>query len=68
MQEMTEIKKRKGDNWPCGRDAHSACCLGFKTSHPQLLVVGGIDKFDKTLGDVWIFDLSSEKWREVRES
>ena len=48
-----------------GRDAHGACCLGFGSENPQLLIVGGLNPFDETIGDAWMFDLSSQTWRKV---
>ena len=61
----------KGDPWPEERLYHAACCLNFGEEHPQLLVSGGVDKkyeqdFGGILGDIWIFDVDSRKWTEVR--
>ena len=65
FQVVTELRRKGGQPWPAARDAHAACCLGFGSENPQLLVIGGIDAFDETIGDAWIFDLSSQTWREV---
>ena len=45
---------------------HAACCLGFNSEHPQLLVSGGRTCYDKGLKDVWAFNLSQKKWKHVR--
>ena len=44
---------------------HAACCLGFNTEHPQLLVSGGRNCNDKSLRDVWKFDLTLNRWEHV---
>ena len=48
------------------RSLHAATCLGYGGDRPQLLVTGGRDKFNMILNDVWILDLASGRWREVR--
>ena len=68
FQTVSELKRKKGQPWPTGRDAHAACCLGFGSDNPQLLIIGGIDSYDKTIGDAWIFDFSSQTWRKVYTS
>ena len=55
----------KGESIPKGRDEHVAVCLGYGGDHPQLLVTGGRDRI-AVLSDVWILDVQSERWREVR--
>ena len=55
----------EGDPWPVRRDDHAAVCLGFGGDHPQLLITGGWDG-EIALGDVWILDIRSWRWREVR--
>ena len=30
-----------------------------------MLVTGGVDSDDKSLGDAWLFDVTSRKWKEV---
>ena len=44
---------------------HAACCLGFNTERPQLLVSGGRNSNDKSLRDVWKFDLALKRWEHV---
>ena len=51
---------------PVGRLFHATVCLGYGGNHPQLLVSGGMDNDKNVLGDMWIFDVESKKWREVR--
>ena len=65
VKEWTKLEKPKGAPWPAGRDSHAACCLNFGEEHPQLLVTGGVDKDVNTLGDAWILDINSGRWREV---
>ena len=59
-------RKIEGRLRPCGRDSHAACCLGFGSKHPTLLVVGGVDNDGRTLNDAWLFHVSSERWTQVR--
>ena len=47
------------------RAFHTAVCLGYG-DHPQLLLYGGMDGDHKVLSDVWILDVESRRWREVR--
>ena len=54
------------DQWPEARGHHSACCLNTGEDHPMVLVTGGVGKGIKALGDMWILDVDSGKWIEVR--
>ena len=56
-----------GDQWPVRRGGHAACCLNYGEDHPQLLVSGGVNEACKrnVLGDMWILNVESGKWREV---
>ena len=65
FQTVSELKRKEGQPWPTGRDAHAACCLGFGSDNPQLLIIGGIDPYDETIGDAWMLDFSSQTWRMV---
>ena len=56
----------QGEPWPVERADHAACCLNYGETHPQLLVSGGLAKDGKTLGDMWILDVDSGKWKKVR--
>ena len=60
------MEPREDEPWPVGRDSHAACCLGYAGDHIHLLVISGRGRDDKTLRDVWLFDLSLKKWKEVR--
>ena len=60
------MEPREGEPWPVERDAHAACCLGYAGDHIHLLVTGGLGKDNKTLRDIWLFNLSLKKWKEVR--
>ena len=44
---------------------HAACCLGFNTGHPQLLVTGGRSNQDTPIEETWLFDVAKKKWNEV---
>ena len=65
VQIITKLEREEGEPWPIGRSFHAACCLGFGSKHPHLLVTGGVDNDDKTLGDAWLFDVNNRKWKEV---
>ena len=60
------MEPREGEPWPVERNSHAACCLGYAGDHIYLLVIGGLGKDNKPLKDVWLFDLSLKKWKEVR--
>ena len=55
----------QGESCPEGRGRHAAVCLGYGGDHPQLLVTGGIFG-SSVLSDVWMLDVQSGRWREVR--
>jgi len=40
--------------------------ITVETQNPQLLVTGGWDRQGKVLGDAWILDVDSGRWRKVR--
>ena len=65
MQIIIKLEREAGEPWPVGRASHAACCLGFGSKHPHLLVTGGVDNDKKTLGDAWLFDVNNRKWKEV---
>ena len=60
-----KVEPLEGELWPRERDGHAACCLGYDGDHPHLLIHGGRGKDNKTLNDMWLFNLSSRKWQEV---
>ena len=60
------MEPREGEPWPVERWSHAACCLGYAGDHIHLLVTGGLGSDDKPLKDVWLFDVSLKKWKEVR--
>ncbi len=59
------MKPVQGEPWPVERSFHAACCLNYGHDHPQLLVYGGVDDGNKTLGDMWILDVDTVQWSEV---
>ena len=56
----------EGEPWPVARYCHCACCIGYTGDHIHLLVSGGRGSDGEPLNDVWMFDLSLKKWKEVR--
>ena len=66
MQHFSKMDTQ-GESCPKGRDAHAAVCLGYGGDHPQLLVTGGRESdIGDVLSDVWLLDVQSGRWREVR--
>ena len=66
MQHWRKLVGQEGEPCPVGRSAHAAVCLGYGGDHLYLLVTGGLDNDTTTLSDVWMLDLKSGRWREVR--
>ena len=66
-QVWTKLERPEGVPWPMERVWHAACCLNYGDDYPQLLITGGLDKNLNTLSDAWLLDLTSGRWREVRE-
>ena len=67
MQDWRKLEcQEKGVPRPMGRSSHDAVCLGYGGDHPHLLVTGGLDNDKTVLGDAWMLDLQSGRWREVR--
>ena len=60
------MKPVQGEPWPVERRSHAACCLNYGQDHPQLLVHGGEDTRNQVLADMWILDVDTGKWTEVR--
>ena len=60
------MEPREGEPWPVERDSHAACCIGYGGDHVHLLVTGGRGRDGKILNDVWLLNLSSKRWTEVR--
>ena len=51
---------------PVERWCHGACCVNYGEDHPKLLISGGLGEGSNVLGDMWILDVNSGKWTEVR--
>lgn len=66
IQQWSKVDSHEEKPRPVRRVLHSAVCLGQGGDHPQLLITGGIDDNEDTLGDLWLLDLGSGRWREVR--
>ena len=60
------MEPAQGDQWPEARDDHATCCLNYGEDHPMILVSGGRTKGLKILENLWILDVDSGKWTEVR--
>ena len=66
MQHWRKVECQEGEPCPVGRSRHAALCLDYSGDHPHLLITGGVSKNDNVLSDMWILNLQSEKWKEVR--
>ena len=64
MQHFSKMDTQ-GESRPKERDSHAAVCLGYGGDHPQLLVTGG-NAGGNVLSEVWLLDVQSWRWREVR--
>ena len=59
-------ERNKEDKWPKMRlGHHAACCLGFNTENPQLLISGGRIKRQLPPKDIWILNLATSTRKEV---
>ena len=66
MQHFSKMDTQ-GESCPKERSSHAAVCLGYGGDHPQLLVTGGLGRrSNDVLSDVWLLDVQSGRWREVR--
>lgn len=65
MQVFTKFTRQGGEPWPTERSYHAACCLGFGSENPHLLVTGGVDGEGRTLNDAWLLDVINRKWKKV---
>ena len=64
IQEITKLERSDGP-LPPERAYHAACCLGYGSECPCILVTGGWAKDDETLKDAWIYDFMSNHWVKV---
>ena len=60
------MEPAQGDQWPKEREGHAACCLNYGEHNPVILVSGGLGKGSEVVGDMWILDVDSSTWTEVR--
>ena len=51
---------------PTRRSFHAACCLKYGEDRPKVLISGGLNEGKNVLGDMWILDVDSGMWTEVR--
>lgn len=68
MQHWSKLELSADEPCPVGRSHHAAVCLNYGESHPHLLMTGGLGDNYKTLSDVWLMDVHSRKWMQVRTS
>ena len=66
FQEFTVVVQREGEPWPVERYNHAACCIGYTGDHVHLLVCCGLGRDGNILEDMWLFNVSSKRWKEVR--
>ena len=50
---------------PSARDGHSACTIE-RAPRPLLLITGGWDASDHALSDLWLLDINSGLWKQVK--
>ena len=67
VQMITKLERLEREPWPIERTYHAACCLGFDSQHPHLLVTGVLDTDNKALRDAWLFHVTNRRWKEVSE-
>ena len=65
MQHFSKMDTQ-GESCPKERHSHATVCLGYGGDHPQLLVTGGEGSGFNVQSDVWLLDVQSGRWREVR--
>ncbi len=66
LQTWRLVAHKPNNQWPDGRFGHIATCLGYGGQHKYLLISGGFDSSHKTLHDLWLLDLQSGLWEQVR--
>ena len=50
-----------GPELPCCREGHSSLVL----SDTQLFVIGGLNKRDEAINDIWTFNTETYTWKQV---
>ena len=53
---------------PEARSAHAAVCINYGEENPQVVLLGGSYKKNRTVfifDDIWMLDVNSAKWKEV---
>ncbi len=66
LQTWRLVSCKSSNQCPEGRHGHIATCLGYGGQHKYLLISGGFDSSYKTLHDLWLLDLQSGLWEQVR--
>ena len=66
MQHWSILDHHEKEHCPVGRGRHAAVCLNYGGDHPQLLAIGGVGGGNRILGDAWVLDVQSGRWRKVR--
>ena len=55
----------KTGSWPKGRKAHGACCINYDKPNPLLLMVGGMDREEARMRDMWLLNVNQCRWTQV---
>ena len=69
-QNYTEVCESNPRAPPNRVGYHAVSCIGFSSGRPQMLLSGGRHDHNpdsEPLGDIWMFDLQSRKWKEVSQ-
>ena len=64
------VLPQTGQPWPEERAYHTAYSLwdpDRDPPHPCMVMVGGLSRSGKPLGDVWLFNINAIQWEEVSE-
>jgi serine/threonine protein kinase len=55
----------KTGSWPKGRKAHGACCINYDKPNPLLLMVGGMDREEARMRDMWLLNVNQCRWTQL---
>ncbi len=66
LQTWRLVTCKSSNQCPEGRTGHIATCLGYGGQHKYLLISGGCKSLSRILHDLWLLDLQSGLWEQVR--
>ncbi len=66
LQTWRLVPCKPNSQWPEIRTGHMATCLGYGGHHKYLLISGGVGSSLGALHDLWLLDLQSGLWEQVR--